>query len=65
MSCGCCTARATSTRCPVQSPDRRWAMTPWTTAFAAPGALLFVLFPVHHPALARDQQQEQHEQQGA
>jgi hypothetical protein len=40
-------------------------MTPWTTAFAAPGALLFVLFPVHHPALARDQQQEQHEQQGA
>ncbi len=31
-------------------------MTPWTIAFAAPGALLFVLFllfPVHYPALAR------------
>ncbi len=34
-------------------------MTPWTTALAAPGALLFVLFVLfllfsaHYPALAR------------
>jgi hypothetical protein len=28
-------------------------MTPWTIGLAAPGALLFLLFPVHHPALAR------------
>ena len=28
-------------------------MTPWTIALTAPGALLFLLFTVHHPALAR------------